>query len=362
MTRRRRRSLTLVLAGLVVMLLVIALAPRHRSGCSTRALPAPTAQAAARWLSLALTEVPCPRSGRVAYALRDDTGEPVDVLDPIDDPAGGYLGVFHSPTGARTAAGYRIALDHSTDLIHWRRLGVLDPSGASMPALAAVPGGGFLLAYEKVRGHDNGIRVRFYTSRDALLAGSYARQVDLPLRLSRYSNGTPSFLSVDWRGGPMRSVITLAFHYETAAPGGKPGADREATGVLRGLRSWSAAPDASVDARLSALGFTGNHGDLRQFALLGRLWRVYEAQERFGDFGSWHVLLDQPGAQAGDQQLAPLRLLTRSGRFATSFGNPVVAVVRAPGGSGQALVATLFVFGAGEAARDAGELVYYERL
>src|SRR5579884_178297 len=199
MTPRRRRSLRLTLAAVAAMLLVIVLAPRHRAACSRRPLPALGASNEGLWLALALTEVPCPGSARAVYRLRDDRGEPVDVLDPIDDPR-----------------------------------------GASMPALAAVPGAsGFLLAYEKSHGRYDGVRVRFYPSRAALLAGRYSASRDLPLRFSRYSNGTPSFLSIEWRGGLARSVITLAFHYETASRGGKPGPDREATGVLRGFRSWS---------------------------------------------------------------------------------------------------------------------------
>src|SRR5579884_26127 len=243
MTPRRRRSLRLTLAAVAAMLLVIVLAPRHRAACSRRPLPALGASNEGLWLALALTEVPCPGSARAVYRLRDDRGEPVDVLDPIDDPAGGYLGVFHTPLrgAAETSAEqYRVSLARSGDLIHWRRVRVLDPRGASMPALAAVPGAsGFLLAYEKSHGRYDGVRVRFYPSRAALLAGRYSASRDLPLRFSRYSNGTPSFLSIEWRGGLARSVITLAFHYETASRGGKPGPDREATGVLRGFRSWS---------------------------------------------------------------------------------------------------------------------------
>jgi hypothetical protein len=286
-------------------------------------------------------------------------------LDPIDDPAGGYLGVYHSPIGSGGNARrsiFRIILARSADLIHWARVRILDPQGASMPTLRQIPGDrGYLLAYEKhlPRRVAHSIRIRYYATRSALLANSPAAQVDLPLRFSRFSNGTPSVQSIDWRGGLARSTIGLAFHYETATANGKPGPDREAAGTLRGFRDWRAFRTGSVDAGLNAQGLAGSHGDRRQFSFAGRLWRVYEAQTRFGDFGTWHVLLDDLAAHT----FRPLRLMTAAARpAASSFGNPTVQVLRAPGGRGRALVVTMFVFSAGAASAMPGELVYYQPL
>lgn len=361
MTHRRRRSLNLVLLALAALVLVIALAHRKHSPCRTQALPALTAASAGAWLEAALTEVPCPATQRTVYDLRDAQGEPMDVLDPVADPAGGYLGVYHTPVSAgqsQSARGYRVSLARSGDLVHWTGVRVLDPVGASMPTLWTLPGPhpGFLLAYEKNQLGADFIRVRFYRSLAGLLAGRWSNSTDLPVRLSPLGNGTPSFLSVDWRGGPARSVITLAFHYESRSAAGDPGPDREAVGVLTGFRRWSARPDPQIDQVLSAAGLTGNHGDLRQFRFEGQLWRVYEAQARSGDFSSWHVVL----LGVSHPSVTPLRLRLARGQAETSFGNPVVRVLPAPGGRGQVLVATVFVFGSGQAARSAGELLWLQ--
>jgi hypothetical protein len=237
---------------------------------------------------------------------------------------------------------------------------VLDPSGASVPSLRAIPGAaGYLLAYEKQgRSRMGHVRIRYYATLAALRSNRAAAQVDLPIRFSPFNNGTPSFLSIDWRGGPARSVVKLAFHYETARRRRHPGPDREAVGTLGGLRRWQAAPDAAIDALLARRGLAGNHGGVREFAIDGRRWRVYEGQTAFGDFSGWHVLLYDVSSGA----LEPLALRTPSGRSSSSFGNPTATVLRAPDGSRRVLVVTVFVFSAGPSSSDPGELVYYQPL
>lgn len=319
-------------------------------------LPAPAAK-----LAGLLEQAPCAADVRIEYAARDDRGAPLDVLDPISDPAGGYLGVYHRMVpGTRGEASYEVLLAHSADLMQWRRLRVLDSSGASMPALCAVPGAhGFLLAYEKLAGPGDGhvVRVQWYRSRADLLGGQPTAGIDLPRRFSPYNNGTPAFLGVRWGGSPGRSVIKLSFHYELS-DGGSPGPDREAVGVLLGFRHWLARRDTAVDALIDQTGLRGSHGDERQFQYGGASWRVYEANPTVAGFGSWHVLLYSPF----EHRVFPLRFHLPGGPFATSFGNPIVSVLPAPGGHGQALVTTLFVFSSGAAAREAGELVLYQPL
>jgi hypothetical protein len=181
--------------------------------------------------------VPCPATGRVVYGAVENLGNQLGGLDPIADPAGGYLGVYHTPIGSppgSTSDGFEISIAHSADLIHWRRIAVLDAVGASNPTLRAVPGAqGYVLAYEKALGAHGPhvIRLRYW-SLAGLLAGQVTAQVDLPLRFSRFSNGTPSFYSIRWRGGLRRSIIELGFHYETAVGlGAGSGGDRNARRV-----------------------------------------------------------------------------------------------------------------------------------
>jgi hypothetical protein len=353
-----RRRWSVVLGLIVLLVLAIAFGGRrHSAACTAHRLPKLTAGDTQLWLLSAIVAIPCPSTGRAVYHLRDSRHEPAGVLDPIDDPRGGYLGVYHSeirsgPGGK--SVNFEVSLAHSTDLVHWSWIRTLDPAGASMATLQPVPGGGYLLAYEKRANRVDFIRMRYYRSLAGLESGGPAASLDLPLRFSREANGTPSFLGVAWHGSLRRSVLAIAFHYLTRTSAGW--VDREAIGVLRGFRHWSAQPDTTVDGELERLGFVGSHGDLRQFSFGGSTWRVYEAQDQAR--GSWHVLLYDVAAR----HFQPLRLNTASGRYATSFGNPIVRVLRAPGGRGRVLVTTVFVFNTGGSASGAGELLYYQPL
>lgn len=319
----------------------------------------PETSASAVRLERLIEELPCPSSGRVSFATGDDLGEPMGALDVVADPAGGYLGVYHTAFGpADNALDYRICLGRSGDLIHWRRLQVLDPAGASMPTLRAIPGWpGYLLAYEKSPSSQAGhvIRLRYYATETDLLAGRYAAQRDLPLRLSAYNNGTPTLLSIRWARNVRRSVVKLGFHYETRLRG-HPGPDREAVGTLSGLRRWSVHPDFGIDAALNRQGLEGNHGDWREFSFEASRYRLYEAQRSFNDFSSWHVVLNGPGAN-----LYPLALKSQDTVVSSSFGNPVATELPAPTGTGQVLLVTVFLF-ASRAPGQTGELVYYQPL
>lgn len=318
----------------------------------------PQAQAsAADQLQRLLEDVPCPSSGRVAYDANDNFGDSLSVLDPIPDPQGGYLGVYHTafrPPGD-PFVNFRISLGYSTDLIHWSRLAVLDASGASMPTLRSIAGApGFLLAYEKQTARNgNVVRLRYYPTVAALLAGRFSAQRDLPRLFSPYNNGTPTILWAQWHGSLYRSVIEVGFHYESA-PKGWRGPDREALGTLRGFRSWTAHTDPLADSLLNHQGLKGSHGDWRQFGFAGLRWRVYEGQTSFNDFGTWRVVLQNPAS--GQSYSLALRMGSQT--VASSFANPIARVEPGPNGRGLVLVVTMYLF-AGPAQ---GELVYYQPL
>jgi hypothetical protein len=316
--------------------------------------PAPTAIAQLQGL---IENVPCADTGRVSFGTTDNLGESMDVLDPISDPAGGYLGVYHSAFGPNPWE-FRISLAQSPDLIHWTRVVILDPLGASMPTLRAVPGtGGFMLAYEKKIPHLGDIvRLRYYPSPAALQAGQFAAQRDLPQTFSPINDGTPTILSITWHHGLARSVIHIGFHYETQAGGGR-GPDREAIGTLVDFRRWTAHTQKPLDAALDRSGLSGSHGDWRQFRFAGDRWRIYEGQTTWGDFGSWHVVLQDSSTGS----LYPLTLSSDAQAVSGSVANPTVTVLPGPDGGDPVLVVTLYLFSA-ELPAVPGELVYYQTL
>jgi len=299
-----------------------------------------------------------PRSG-ATFRVIDSVGSSADALDVIANPVapGTYLGVYHISVGG---GRFALALGSSRDLRTWRKLGALDAGGGAMGALRALPGGGFLLAYE-AQGptQPNGkiatnVRLRYYRDGAALLAGRATEQRSLPRRLSPTNEGTPDLRNVSWRGSLARSTISLGFHWLDHGP--KLPVDRQARGTLDAGR-WTVTVERNIDRALSTRGFHGNHGARRQFRFPkgGKAWRIYEAQKAVNVTGSWRVFLYDVEART----LAQLRV--RTPRGSQSFANPTAAVLPSPAG-GDALVVTMFIFGAGSGSGESGELVFYHDL
>jgi hypothetical protein len=297
------------------------------------------------------------------FQMTDNTGASMDGLDilvnPVD-PLRSYLGTYHIYIGG---GRFALRLAASKDLRTWRKIADLDVGGAGMGTLRALPGGGFLLAYEaqaptapdgKV---DSNVRLRYYRDPVALIRGAATEERTLPRRLSSTNEGTPDFRSITWRGSLANSVIKLGFHYLDHGPSTatrKLPVDREARGTLS-ADHWSAVRDTSVDRALTRLGFNGNHGARRQFTdPAGHSWRVYEAQRYVNVSGSWRLLL----YDVTNRTWKILRVSTPGG--STAFANPTVSVLPSPHESAaSALVMTTFVHAAGAGHGESGEAISY---
>jgi hypothetical protein len=301
-----------------------------------------------------------PRSGS-AFRVLDSLGSSMDALDVTANPLapGSYLGVYHVNIGN---GRFALRLASSRDLRTWRKIADLDAGGGAMGTLRAVSGGGFLLAYEAQRPTkpngktDTNVRLRFYRDGATLLSGRATEERTLPRRLSPSNEGTPNFRAVTWNGSLAKSRIVLGFHYLDHKP--KLPVDRQANGTLSAGK-WAVTAENGVDLALSRMGFHGNHGGRRQFSFPkgGKTWRVYEAQEHVNVTGSWRVFLyDVTG-----RRMKQLRVRTPGA--SRSFANPCVSVLASPSpAGGNALVVTMFIFGAGSGTGESGELVYYQDL
>lgn len=305
--------------------------------------------------------LPSPPLSGSAFRVLDSQGASTDALDVIENPVAPrtYVGTYHINLG-RGRFGLGVA--SSRDLRRWSKLGALDAGGGSMGTLRALPGGGFLLAYEaqgptQANGKiASNVRLRFYRDGQALISGRATEEKTLPRRLSPTNEGTPNFRGVTWRGSLSNSRILLGLHWLDHGP--KLPVDRQGRATLDGGR-WSVTRDAGVDSALSKAGFHGNHGARREFRFPrgGKTWRIYEAQERVNVTGSWRVFLYDPDA------LRLTRLAVKTPRGSRSFANPTVGILPSPHPSGgNALVVTMFVFGAGAGDGESGELVYYHDL
>ncbi len=281
------------------------------------------------------------------YGTHDSNGRSMDTLKIVDRPGGGYLGVYHVHTDVWLAT--------SEDLDRWTARTILDDE-ATQPTVLQLPTGGFLTAVEANRGYGGLVRLRHYADADALLAGRFDRERTLPRRLSRCNEGTPSLDSVILAPDIDHSVIDVGFHYHRRCR-----VDRQATGTLTDLDTWTADADESLDARVTAAAagqgerVRGNIGDRDSAVLDGARYTLIEVQYRFGDFGSWRVYLVDP--LTGAISYEPIA--THGGSVA--FANPTVTRILSPAGR-PALVFTMFLPHEGSAPGEAGELVYYREI
>jgi hypothetical protein len=277
------------------------------------------------------------------YDARDSAGNRMDTAKVIGGPAGGYLAVYHS--------GEVCHLATSNDLMGWTHRAVVDEP-ATQPTIAATGGGGLLTAAEFNDGHGGRLRIRHWSTLDALLAGRPTREFLAPRTLSACNEGTPSIRRIGLDGGPDRSRIELGLHYHRACQ-----VDRQARGTLTGFRTWTAATDPELDAAVeraaAAAGerIGGNIGDRDHLRHLGRDYDLIEAQGRRGDFATWRVYLHDRTAGTTER----LEIVTHNGSKA--FANPTATPLRDPAGR-EAIMVTMFLPLEGAAAGEAGSLLY----
>jgi hypothetical protein len=277
------------------------------------------------------------------YDAHDSAGNRMDTAKVIPSPTGGYLAVYHDGEVCHLAV--------STDLMEWTHRVVVDEP-ATQPTIAATGDGGLLTAAEFNDGHGGRLRIRHWSSLDALLAGRPAREFLAPRTLSACNEGTPSIRRVSLDADLDSSWIELGFHYHRDCR-----VDRQALGTLAGFRAWSAARhpelDAAIERAAAAVGeqVRGNIGDRDHLRYLGRDYDFVEAQGRRGDFASWRVYLHDRAAGTAER----LEVVTHGG--STAFANPTATMLGDPEGR-DALMVTLFVPMEGAASGEAGSLLY----
>jgi hypothetical protein len=299
-----------------------------------------------------IADVPAATS---CYGIRDDLGRTMDTLKVIENPAGGYLAVYHVGTGG----GYfEVHLATSSDLMSWTHRALLDES--SQPTITSTPDGGFLLAVEAGGGgRPPWLRFKYYPDLGRLLAADAARVFDAPHVVApagRLAEGTPNVYQVTFEPDVDHSTIIAGFHY--LRPGrllGQGDVDRQARGRLAGFRHWTADREPRLDAALEAWTVTGNIGDRDELHWRGQPYTLIEGQFHKGDWRSWRVYLYDPASGAAD----PVPVRTHRG--SVSFANPTATMLTAPSGA-PALLITLFLPGEGAAAGEGGPLLYCREL
>ena len=358
-------------------------------GCSAAPAAAQLPADPAAAVAAAVEQVPSD-AAHVRFGARDTGGTPLDGLKVVQ-AQGRNVGVYHAQVGK----SFELYVGTSADLLRWTRTARLD-TDASQGTLAALPDGGFLVAYEwanlldllprlgvqpqslpspldtitplqqtvvtidRVR-----IRFRYYPTLARLLAGSHSRQFTAPRQLSASAQGTPSITDVALRPGLSNSVIDVGLHYRADTDGnGFPDDDRQGTAVLRNFSTWTSTVSTELNDAFAAVTdihqpFTraprGSYGDRDPIVFDGAPLALYEAQYRRNDFASWRLFL-RDGRSAA---LRAVRVLTPGA--SSAVGNPTITELRAPSGA-RALMVTMYVFGEGAAAGEAGPLIFYREL
>ncbi len=276
------------------------------------------------------------------YGALDNVGQPMGPAKIIQDPAGGYMAIYHV---AEANGTFVVDLAISTDLMHWDfqvQLG----TNASQPYLTYLPNAGFVAAWEQTP--NNHIRFSYYTSRASLLAGVAAKTFDAPMTLSTCAEGTPSIYSATLSPNISQLTLDVGGHFYQNCT-----ADREQRGVLTNFSSWSTSVQTGLDNAILAFGIQGNIGDRDAMNYRGYALGLVEGQFTSGDFGSWRIFCYDYQTGNADE----LHITTDGG--SASFGNPRVTSIIAPNGK-PAIVVTLFIFTPNNAPGEAGELIYYK--
>lgn len=282
-----------------------------------------------------------------SYTTRDSAGRGMDTAKVIDNPAGGYLAVYHW--------AFKVRLATSDDLKTWRYRTDLDPR-ATQPTIVATSDGGFVVAFETENSDNGHVKVVHYRDLNALYSGRADRTFTAPRTLSKCNEGTPSISSVRLDPDIDHSVIVLGMHYHHNCD-----TDREATARLTNFRQWKAATATGTDNALvkaaAAAGkkVAGNIGDRDSLIYGSRQYSLNEVQYVKGQFGTWRTyLLDHSTGKAEQLDI-------KTHRGSKAFANPTFSRITSPDGD-PAIVVTMYVPAEGAVPGEAGELIYYKTL
>jgi hypothetical protein len=361
---------------------VVALA----AACAALAAPAAAQQLAdpVAVVRSAIEQVPSD-AAHARFGARDNEGTPLEGLKVIQTK-GRNVGVYHAQDGDQ----YKLYIGTSTDLLHWTKTATLD-TDASQGTLAALPDGGYVVAYEWAKplglasavGNQHlallaplsgvaaakadriRIRFRYYATLERLLAGQISREFTAPRAPGTSAQGTPSITSVALTPDLSNSRIEVGLHYRADTDGnGYPDDDRQGTAVLTNFSSWRSRVAERLNTAIQSTtrlhgGYSkaprGSFGDRDEITFDGAPLQLYEVQYRRNDFASWRLFLRDRRSGA----LSAVRVATPGG--STSFGNPTVTELTAPSGK-RALMVTMFVFSEGAANGESGSLIFYREL
>ena len=311
------------------------------------------------------------------YDLRDDTGAQMACAHVVPGTHAPYVALSQAQVGSE----FQVRLATSTDLLTWTFGHTVLPN-ADMPYPFTVTANGWVVvAHEQWMNAGSQLPSRlgfklWYTASDLAAGKPPFNSFVAPLTVGAQSQleGTPNVYSASLvvRDGLQTLDLVIGFHYNDDA-----GVDQVAQGTLTSFGptaltpQWAARAATAYDQKFIAAGAIGNIGQRDAGTLDGVAFVLQEGNVGHMPptiWADWRVWLyvrapgePLPPTGAG----TPYELAPRTGGNSTAFGNPAVAVVDCPpgsGGGGKCVFVSYFLFGEGAAPGEAGTCVFYHRL
>ena len=291
------------------------------------------------------------------YSAHDDKNCGLDTIKIIENPLGGYLGVYHSYIGGI----FYVRLAESSDLLNWSYIKTID-AHASQPTIAKAPNDAYIVAFEKENSSSSHLKVCYYSNLSALIDanGLPSFTLDLPMTLSSANEGTPNIYTITIQNSVLN--ITMGFHYNNLTAN----ADEVAIGWLTVSLinatnwRWQTKPMKGYTGKLRDEFYVkGNIGDRDFGQIFGMEFTLQEGnlKERVPgtDWTAWRIFLYNHSSGG----FVMLNITTHAG--STSFGNPTFTLLKSPSGR-TAIVVTYYIFSEGAAEGEAGPLIFYKEL
>jgi hypothetical protein len=309
-------------------------------------------------------DVKGPSENQCRYNAVDSKNYRLDAIKIIENPNGGYLGIYHFDPGGI----YQVMLANSTDLLHWVYIETIEQN-ASMPTIAETTNGAFIVGFDKHINGSHSLGFHYYPNVTSLLEHSPELNFTVPHTLGNSSGleGTPNFYSATIIESELLSIC-VGFHYNNGTKDNL-GWDRVAIGSLNitlnppRYQGWEVKPFEQYNKKIEQLDVKGHIGDRDYGQIFGRNFTLQEANllppeeeavNRTRYWASWRVFLH-------DYSTGNFSKLSIATHFnATSFGNPTFTFLKSPNNK-TCIVVTYFLFREGlpDNYKDkAGELIF----
>lgn len=292
------------------------------------------------------------------YDAKDNQGRGLDAIKIIENPEGGYLGIYHFKIGGI----FQVRLGNSTDLLHWTYIRTVEQY-ASQPTIAQAPNGAYIVAFEKEDASSH-LQFRYYSNLSTLIDGPPDATLDAQRTLSSLHEGTPNVYNVTIKGSTLNACI--GFHYDSGS------VDNAAVGWLtipldnpQNIVWNNTKPLTRYNQELrDNYEVRGNIGDRDYGRVFGRNFTLQEANllpraeesiNRTRYWASWRIFLYDHSTN----NFTMLNIKTHKG--STSFGNPTFTWLKSPSGK-NAIAVTYFLFSEGAETGEAGQLIFYKEI